>query len=254
MPFDSYSKYYDLFYKDKDYEGESEYIHQLIQKYVPGSKSILDLGCGTGAHALFLAKKGYQVYGVDRSKTMLAKARERLRDLDSMIGKRLSFSIGDVRSIRLGRKFDVVISLFHVMSYQTTNDDLRKAFATARVHLKNRGLFVFDCWYGPGVLTDRPAVRIKRYEDGSAEVTRVAEPQMHANSNTVDVIYHIFAKGKRKSDIEEIKEVHSVRYLFEPEIVLLLNEAGLKLIKGEEWMSGKELGFTTWNACYWGTK
>lgn len=254
MAFDSYSKYYDLFYKDKDYERESEYIHRLIQKYAPGSKSVLDLGCGTGRHALCLAEKGYHVHGVDGSKTMLSKARQRFAGLDAKIGERLSFSLGDIRSFRLRKKFDVAVSLFHVMSYQTTNEDLRDAFVSARIHLKNRGLFVFDCWYGPAVLTDQPTVRIKRFADESIEVTRCAEPQMHANDNTVDVNYHIIAKRKAKSRIEETQEIHRMRYLFKPEIELLFEQVGLRLIRGEEWMSGQELGLDTWNACFCGTK
>ena len=43
--------YYNLFYKDKDYELEAKYISNKIQEYRPGSNSILELGCGTGKHA-----------------------------------------------------------------------------------------------------------------------------------------------------------------------------------------------------------
>ena len=48
---DNYSRYYNLLYSDKDYLGESRYIDGLIQKYSPGAKNVLDLGCGTGRHA-----------------------------------------------------------------------------------------------------------------------------------------------------------------------------------------------------------
>ena len=68
----------------------------------------------------------------------------------------LTFTTGDIRDIRLNQRFDVVIALFHVISYQTTNDDVTAAFQTARQHLNPGGIFIFDVWYGPAVLTERP--------------------------------------------------------------------------------------------------
>ena len=61
----------------------------------------------------------------------------------------------------MNTKFDVVTSLFHVMSYQTTNDALDKSFKTAKYHMKENGVFIFDCWNGPGVITEKPEKRIK---------------------------------------------------------------------------------------------
>lgn len=263
--FGKYSSYYSLLYKDKDYAGEVEYIHNLIQKCSPDAKSVLDLGCGTGRHDLLLAKKGYDVTGVDMSEEMLAVAKanaktkiktsnsiaqsQSLSQSDSLIST-VSFTHGDVRTIRLGKTFDVVISLFHVMSYQTTDEDLKAAFATAKAHLKLGGVFIFDCWYGPAVLTDRPTVRVKRLEDEDIFVTRIAEPVMHPNENIVDVNYHVFIRDKASDRVDEIKENHRMRYLFKPEIGRMLKLEGLELIRCEEWMSGKEPGFDTWGVSF----
>lgn len=75
--FDTYAHYYDLLYRDKDYAGESEYVAAHIRKQAPQAKRILELGCGTGAHAEHLARMGYTVHGVDLSKAMLARAEAR---------------------------------------------------------------------------------------------------------------------------------------------------------------------------------
>ena len=50
--------YYDLFYDDKNYQLEANYIHEKIQEYKSNSKSILELGCGTGKHAINLTNHG----------------------------------------------------------------------------------------------------------------------------------------------------------------------------------------------------
>jgi SAM-dependent methyltransferase len=255
--FGSYSRYYDLLYRDKDYVSEAGYVRSLIQQYRPSAESLLDLGCGTGRHALLLAEMGHRVSGVDLSEEMLASARERLsqRPPEPAQSGRVppKFVHGDIRTVRLGAKFDVVVSLFHVMSYQTGNQDLAAALATIREHLNPGGLFVFDCWYGPAVLSDRPQVRVRRLEDDAIAVTRCAEPVIFENENVVDVNYHVFIRDKATQQMDELRETHRMRYLFAPEVQLLLDAAGLKLVKLREFMRDQEPSAQTWNAVFVGT-
>jgi SAM-dependent methyltransferase len=253
--FGSYSRYYNLLYRDKDYAGEADYIHSLIAGNNPAARTILDLGCGTGRHDLLLAAKGYEVTGVDMSEEMLAVANSQLPSVSShpsSLNLKLSsvnFLQGDIRTVRLNKTFDVVVSLFHVMSYQTTNEDLSAAFATAKAHLKPDGIFIFDCWYGPAVLTDRPAVRVKRLEDEEIAVTRIAEPVMHPNENLVDVNYQVLIRDKADGKVEELKETHRMRYLFMPEIDFFLKGTGMEVTEASEWMTGNTPGFGTWGVC-----
>ena len=66
-----YASAYDALYHDKDYERECDFLEAIFRKYSKKVKTILDLGCGTAGHALILARRGYEVVGVDRSVTML---------------------------------------------------------------------------------------------------------------------------------------------------------------------------------------
>jgi SAM-dependent methyltransferase len=248
--FGNYARYYDLLYRDKDYVGEAQFIHRLIQTHAPEVKNILELGCGTGNHAVLLAKEGYKIHGVDFSVEMLLKANSRLSQLPPDLASRLSFSKGDIRQIDLNQTFDAVISLFHVISYQTTNEDLLASFATVKEHLKPGGIFIFDVWYGPAVLTERPTVRVKRLEDEKIQVTRIAESVMHPNKNLVEVNYQVFIRDKSNDAVEELQEIHRMRYLFKPELDLFLNESGLKIVDCGEWMTSNEPGFNTWGAFF----
>ncbi|WP_017721974.1 class I SAM-dependent DNA methyltransferase [Kamptonema formosum] len=250
--FGNYARYYDLLYRDKDYAGEAHYVSKLLQAHAPAAQSILELGCGTGAHAALLAEKGYEVCGVDMSAEMLERANKRLQALPAQQASKLQFHQGDIRTFRLIRQFDAVISLFHVISYQTANEDLRAAFATAKTHLKPGGAFIFDCWYGPAVLSDPPAVRVKRLQDEEIAVTRIAEPVMYANDNLVDVNYQVFIKNLQDGTIDTIEETHRMRYLFKPELELLLSGAGFELMACGEWMTDKEPGFNTWGVYFVG--
>ena len=223
--FDSYAHYYDLLYRDKDYAGESAYVASHLKRHAPSAARILELGCGTAAHAEHLARLGYTVHGVDQSETMLARAAERKSSLSPEVAARLSFGSGDARSVRTGEQYDAVVALFHVMSYQTTNADLQSAFATAAAHLRPGGLFLFDFWYGPAVLEQRPEVRVKKLEDERIKVTRIAEPVVREDEDVVDVNYTVFIEEKRTKKVRQVRETHRMRYLFLPELALLRSAA-----------------------------
>ncbi|MBN1615000.1 MAG: class I SAM-dependent methyltransferase [Deltaproteobacteria bacterium] len=248
--FAEYSTFYDLFYRDKDYAGEARYISSLINRYRRRAESILEMGCGTAAHAVHLAEAGFRIHGIDRSAAMLAVARQRLKDLPQESAERISLSRGDIRRYRSRKRFDAVIALFHVMSYQRSNADLMGAFGTARRHLEPDGIFIFDAWYGPAVLTERPEVRRRRFEDDSRIVTRIAEPFLHPNENIVEVHYRISAEDKQKGSTAQFEESHFMRYLFHPEVALMSASSGFDLTAAFAWLTDRKPGFDSWYACF----
>jgi SAM-dependent methyltransferase len=235
-----------LLYSDKDYSNEAEYINRLIRNFDPEINSILDLGCGTGKHAELLCNKGYVVHGIDMSKDMLKVAESRRKGKES----RLSFSQSNILDLSLDKKFDVVISLFHVMSYQSTNHELIKAFEVAKKHLKENGVFIFDFWYGPSVLTDLPRTRIKRLENSAINVTRIGEPTLHNTKNIVDVNFTLFIQDKKTSEVVNIKEVHNMRYFFDTELELVCKQTGFKIEEKFEWMKDNHPDFNSWNVVW----
>ena len=243
--FDQYARYYDLLYRDKDYRTETEFVRSLLEVYAPRANHLFEMGCGTGIHARMLVEAGYNIHGVDFSETMLATAVERREELTADVKERLSFSVGDIRTYRADRKFDVVLSLFHVLSYQNTNTDLKAAFATASDHLDAGGIFIFDYWYGPAVLAQHPETRIKRLQDGDLSILRIAEPQMDDLKNLVEVNYETIVKAGGEF---EIRESHSMRYLFVPEIELLASIYGFEPVSHREWLGEALPSAASWSA------
>lgn len=248
--FAQYSRYYDLLYADKDYAGETAYILSLISAHsLKPAASLLELGCGTGIHALMLnAEAGLNVCGVDLSETMLEGARARAA-AKGVTEDRVTFHQGNACNFRINRKFDVVASLFHVVSYQTTEQRLNAQFETAATHLEKDGLFIFDFWYGPAVLSQGPSVRVKRLRDEYLAVTRLAEPVIRDVENVVDVSYDLFVLDQATGLTTEVREMHEMRYLFLPEIDLLLGAHGFVRERAEEWMTGKCPSLDTWGVC-----
>lgn len=236
--FDAYSRYYDLLYRDKDYSREAAYVASRLRAYAPAAVQLLDLGCGTGVHAGALAGMEYSVHGVDLSEGMIESALRRRSGLAPDIAARLTFSQGDIRDHRVARPADAVVSLFHVMSYQTSNADLRLALATAHAALSPGGVFFFDFWYGPAVLTQRPDVRVRRLEDEHIRVTRVAEPVLRTRENVVDVGFTVFVEDKVSGQLSELREVHPMRYLFLPELEDLVTPA-FEILDIHAWMADR---------------
>jgi SAM-dependent methyltransferase len=244
---DMYAHYYDLLYKDKDYDAEANFLVEHIICHAPNSLRILELGCGTGAHAEHLARMGYQVHGIDMSDAMLARAEERKAALPPEVSERLSFAKGDVRTVRTGETYDVVISLFHVMSYQASNSDFNASVNSASSHLAPCGLFLFDYWYGPAVLMQKPDVRVKRLEDNQIKVTRIAEPLLRLDENIVDVNYTLFIENNVTGDIQQLQETHPMRYFFIPELDNYL-ESQFSVCADYAWMAHRKPDADSWAA------
>ena len=79
----SFAKYYDKMYYDKNYESECKFIIKILKHYQNSkSKQILDLGCGTGNHALILTRKNFDVVGIDKSETAIKIAKKKARQHD----------------------------------------------------------------------------------------------------------------------------------------------------------------------------
>lgn len=242
--FGAYSKYYDLLYQDKNYEAESDYINSIIKKYNSDTKTILELGCGTGKHAKLLSKKGYELYGIDVSEEMLERAK--------VLG--INCEVGDVRTFRTNKKFDSVISLFHIVSYQTTDEDVLDFFETASAHLNTNGVVIFDIWYKPAVLNQLPGKRVKELENNEIKVVRHCTPNHIKEKSVVEVNYKIEITNKTTLETEILNEIHPMRYFSREEIENFASKKGFKIIHTEEWLTKNEPAQNTWGVCFVGVK
>lgn len=244
--FKDYAYYYNAFYQDKDYQAEAVQVDSLLKKYGTNIHSVINYGCGTGRHDLALCRLGYQCTGIDMSPLMIEIARENAKNEAVTI----DFSVADIRTYEPQGKYDAVISLFHVMSYQNSNQDIMDAFRAARQALDQGGIFLFDVWYGPGVLSDKPAVRVKEIEDEQNKLVRIARPIMHDRENVVDVCYEVYVIEKETGNTKTIHEVHNMRYFFRPELEFLLKEAGFELLDNIDCQTLSETGYDSWTSYF----
>ena len=239
----AYAGAYDGLYRDKDYAAECDLVERIFKDYADQPiRRVLDLGCGTGRHAAELARRGYEVVGVDRSAEML-----RL----TQAGTCARFVQSDITTLQLGEKFDAVLIMFAVLGYLTDNASVEAALKVAREHLHPGGLLFADVWYGPAVLSQRPSERVKVIEtpDGDT-VIRVASSHLDVRRNLCTVDYHLWRlNGDRVC--AEIQEQHAMRYFFEPELERFLTEKSFEVQRfGAFPTFDDEPGEHTWNIAF----
>jgi len=222
-----YAEQYDLLYGEKDYEAECDLLEEAFRRYAMGKvQSILDLGCGTGSHAIPLAQRGYVVTGVDLSEDMLAHARQKAQALPTQV-QPPTFFHGDARTVEVGQTFDAALMMFAVLGYQLENNDVAAALKTVRKHLRPGGVFIFDVWYGPAVLAIRPSERVKVIPIVGGNVIRVASGTLDTFRHLSEVHYHLW-RIQDQELISETEEHHLMRYFFPQELAYFLDQAGLE--------------------------
>jgi len=239
----AYAEYYNMMYQNKDYSEEAEYVARKITSLHSGKK-ILDIGCGTGRHAAELTKHGFTVHGIDRSEQMIAVAKASHRENSS-----LSFSVDDAVSFEAEKEFDAVVSLFHVMSYLNANQELFQCFQHVYKALKTNGVFLFDFWYGPAVLIQKPEKRILKLENENNTIFRFAVPECCFEKDVVTVDYEMVCFSREGGKNITFTEKHPMRYFFLPELTFLLEQAGFTQIHFEEFQTGKVPSEKTWGVC-----
>src|SRR3989338_5573638 len=105
--FQTYAKYYDVIYQEKNYPKEVDFLIKALKKYSSKPvKNILSLGCGTASYEILLAKKGFNILGVDASEKMLAIAKEKaVREQVKITLKK-----ADVSRFSVSKKYDVAMA------------------------------------------------------------------------------------------------------------------------------------------------
>ena len=218
---------YDLFYAQKNYAEEAEFIHECIKKYYRGKPvHLLEMACGTGKHSYHLWKKGYKIVATDYSEDMLECARENHKQWNTDV----EFRHLDMRNPVLeGEKPDVIVCLFDSIGYLQTNENILALLKFVKEQLKEGGLFIVEYWNAGAFLRYYEPSRTKHFKTPEAELTRISETEIDYINQLAHVHYTITEKSNDSVE-NEIKEVQSNRYFLHQEMQLFFQQAGLKCL------------------------
>jgi SAM-dependent methyltransferase len=168
------ASYYTKTYKSRTHD--VEYYAKLARRL---KGPVLEYGIGNGRVAIAIAKAGVHVTGIDLSQPMLDSLEATLKALPKQLQARVSYHQGDMRELKLGQRFPLIIAPFNCVLHLYTRADMEAFLARVREHLAPGGHFVFDFSVPHGEDLSRDpdkafsAPRIKHPTTG--QLTRYAE-------------------------------------------------------------------------------
>ena len=131
---------YDRLTNDVDYEATVEFYMEILRREAVKPRTVVDLACGTGSVSAILARKGYEVIGVDLSEEMLTEAQQKVQDMDHPP----RFICQNLRDLYLPRGVDLAVCALDSLDYITNPDDCAEAIRRTYKVLNPGGIFIFD--------------------------------------------------------------------------------------------------------------
>ena len=141
MIYDLLAPFYDAINADIDYIKWADFIEQIFKKECKaGPELVLDLGCGTGKMTIELAKRGYDMTGIDYSPEMLDIA----RDAAEKEGQNILWLCQDMREFELYGTVDAAVCCLDCINHLENEEDLKKCLSLVHNYLIPDGIFIFD--------------------------------------------------------------------------------------------------------------
>jgi len=224
--------YYDYEYANK------EMLQQdvpLLLRHLPKKPvDVLELACGTGRAAIPLAQAGHRVVGVDYDRLMLRRAEEK-RQSAGLSSRQLQLRQGDIRKLKLGKKFAWIVLLFNTFMAFTTLEEQDAILQGVRRHLQPRGTFWLDIFQpnlqllaAPFSYDLDPTLFYVPHLRRSVLVTTAVKRDPAEQRQDVAFIYRWFDDA----GIEHVENRQfSLTFIFPRELRILLERNGLKIVK-----------------------
>ena len=213
--FKDYAKYYDLIYKDRNHLKEILFVSKKLK--IDKNSKILDLGCGTLRHSIYLASKVKKILGLDLSKTMLKIAENKI-EKKGLSPKKINLNHGNIINFKSKEKFNVAYSLFDVICLITKDSDLKKFFLNLHKHLEPGSLVYLDYWYKPAVFHMKIKDIRQTYENTHFKIVREKIQKMNKKKNYVNVVFKLNVYNKKNKIKKIFKETHPMRFFNTSEI------------------------------------
>jgi len=221
------SELYDAIYHFKNYERECERLSVLIDEFLPGAGTVLDVACGTGEHAKFL-KPRYRVDGVDINEDYLCAARRK--------NPSGNYTRADMTDFSLGRTYDVVTCLFSAIAYVKTVDQLDRAIVCMARHVRVGGALMVEPWFTP----DKWRPGEQSVQAGQIRRDKVCRMSLSLREGNLSVILLHYLRGTTDG-IEHDSERLELALFTREEMVHAFKAAGLEARYDPEGLMGRGL-------------
>lgn len=219
--YSGFAEVYDFLMRDVDYNGWVNYIEKIFRKKNFNPHTILEIACGTGNITNKLAKRGYDVVGIDKSTEMLTFAKNKAYDL----GADVKYLNQDMRELDYNKNVDSILCLCDGINYILEKQELMTVLKKVYSLLKEGGLFIFDIssYYKLSQILGSNI-----YAENFENVSYIWENYFDEEESICELNLTIF---KRKNKLfERYQECHYQRAYKTEEILNALKKSGFKNI------------------------
>jgi ubiquinone/menaquinone biosynthesis C-methylase UbiE len=218
-------KYYDVMHQHRNYGQECQFANNLIQKYCPGAKRVLDICCGTGEHAIRMAQLGYEVTGIDASRDMIKFANEKVKKE----GVSVEFRCIDAHALNIVGEFQAAYCLGYTFHYMTTYSEVISFFTRINEALLPQGIFLVDFIDAWGLIEGFHRDKyVYRHEGTTIFQFEQTNLDKKKRVRHIEFYYVIdYNDGHAKTIFAE----EDIRIFFDDEVQMLLSNCGFEKIK-----------------------
>ncbi|MDQ0339780.1 ubiquinone/menaquinone biosynthesis C-methylase UbiE [Caldalkalibacillus uzonensis] len=210
----SFKQDYLKIYAHRNDEAAEREVNQIVNLLdMEKGSAVLDLCCGQGRHSRALARRGFQVTGLDLSSVLLAEAEKRSAEYN------IRYVQGDVRKIPFEHEFDYILNLFTSFGYFEKWDDNLSVFRGIRRALQTNGQFLID-FLNPEYVKHN----LKPYTEREAGQLHIIERRQIQGKQVVKTI-----EVREGEEARHYKE--QVQLFTYEEMAAMLKEAGLEVTK-----------------------
>lgn len=219
----------ELIYDANIYDGlnTSLFDLQFYKKWLPTNKDarILELCCGTGRLTIPIAQEGYNICGVDYTPSMLEQAQAKA----IKVGLEINFIEADIRTLDLQEQFDFIFIPFNSIHHLYRNEDLFRMLESVKKHLKDGGLFLFDC-FNPNIQyiveNEKGQTVMAEYKTDDGRNILIKQTMRYESATQINRIeWHYSINGEFHS-IQNL----DMRLFFPQELDSYLKQAGFNVI------------------------
>ncbi|MCK9151903.1 class I SAM-dependent DNA methyltransferase [Methanobacterium alcaliphilum] len=222
--YSQFAEYYDKIYAKKDYHREVEFIEWAVNEHSTSSgKTMLDVACGTGNHALLL-KNNFEVLGLDLNHEMLKIAKEKVPELE--------FIQGDMKNMDLEKIFDAIICMFSAINYNTNEDELEKTLRNFYMTLESGGLLIFDLGLNRENWVEG-RVSVDTVVEKDLELARIGQSHLENGVFNASFVFLVKKNGKMDFSIDQ----HELGIFETGKVLELMEDIGFKTVVYDEFTS-----------------
>ncbi|TDT70543.1 methyltransferase family protein [Hypnocyclicus thermotrophus] len=214
--YENFSKIYDEMMEYLEYD---EWLLLILNNFSDNVKKILDIGCGTGELSIRLKRLGFSVVGIDLSKGMLDKAKEK--------DDNIKFIQEDMKNFKLEEEFDAAIMIFDTINHLLNEEELRGTIKNVYNHLSKDGIFIFDTATRKLMNEMFPE---DYFVDDREEMTIIWQHEYN-NEEDLDYIFTSFFVHKKDNIYERIDEEYAKKIFSEKVIDNICKNEGFEIIK-----------------------